>query len=585
VSWSDRLLAAARALAAPEPPQAARRGDAAFDPNNPAAQSGYSNPGSGALYNPFTGQGVAGMDARVYDRWRPARRLGVTEVEAIRVDGIGGRLLQLFGREATREGFRVVAPRSDLGAEETAQVLRYLQARGDQLDVRGALRRWDEARWAWGWALLQAGPCGSPADWSAPLGDAGDPEVRWLTVWERRGGEVRVGDYGLPEEAEFRRPRWYNLAAAWRPELQDDEADGLGSLATDPVLSREVRLDASRCRRLATATGRSHLDGVADRLAEVLAAARGTAELARRPAIPWIQSNTMGAQLRRDADATKRHYSGEWGAASDSSPLLLDALEAIGYASASGTLSSSDPIFGLGYLLCAAWGVPMTLAFGSGPKGFSSGDSEDRDWTNRVRTIQAELEVGALWVFRLLLRELAAKIAATDPALAARVATLDLAIVWQPLRVLTAEEQALYLKTSAEYFGLLLDAGIVSKGEVRQSALGGDDFTTDIALVAELDPTAQEPEDEDSETAPGSEGVEGEDEPAPQTWTSPEDAAVKTGASAGYVRRLVAAGAVKVRRRTGARGSHQVLLEDVREALAAAEVAREGSEEKSDEGA
>lgn len=616
---------------------ATARADVVIDPNavpDPA--------GSSPLYNLLTGTGVAGSDSAVYNRWRSPRRLTVREVDAIRVDQIGDRLVTIPGREATREGWRVVAPRSKLPAEVTARVLRYLQARGDSLDLRGVMARWDACRAAWGWGLMHPGPLAPIEAWGVPL-RAEDPiDLKWITIWERRGDEVQVGDYNPPEEAEFRRPAWYRLTRALsRPEVPDDERDGLGVLST----LLQTRLDESRCRRLSTPTGRSRLDGIAERFAELLAASRGAANVAGRPAIPWIKANTMGAQLRANAQRAKQTYHEAWQEAGDDAPMLLDSTESVGFAAPPGSgASASEPIFSLGYLLSAASGIPMTLLFGQSPGGFSGGDSEDRNWNNYVRTIQRELEPGLMWVYRLLLRELAGKI--SDPVLARQVRELDVGIVWEPLRVLSATEQAEYRKEAADYFETMRDIGALTPEEIRQGAVGGGTFSLDVPLIVrsqeevergaalpvgsvqaalavlttyygtEIPPEAarafmeaidpslaaraavliqnRTPEQIAAAAALAGAAAPPAAAPAlpvqdevppdqPTTWRTAREIASELGTSPGYVRRLAGAGAVARRRGTGKGGATQYRLEDVREALAALEVPRVEPGDEQDE--
>lgn len=621
------------------------RADVTIDPVDPSAPPPYPA-GSSPLYNYLTGTGIPGSDSSLYNRWRSPRRLQVREVDAIRVDQIGERLVTIPGREATREGWRVTAPRSKLPAEVTGRVLRWLQAKADSVDLRGVAGRMDACRAAWGWGLMHPGPLGSIEVWGAPLRPEDPIDVRWITIWERRGDEVQVGDFNTWDERGFRRPAWYRLGRALsRPEVVDDERDGLGSLA----LLQQTRLDESRCWRLTTPTGRSRLDGIAERFAELLAASRGAANVAGRPAIPWIKASTMGAQLRANAERAKRFYHDAWTEASDDAPLLLDALESIGYAAPPGSLSTSDPIFGLGYLLSAASGIPMTLLFGQSPGGFSGGESEERNWENYVRTIQRELEPGLLWTYRLFLRELAGQI--PNATLAEAVRNLDLAIAWEPLRVLSAQEQAEYRKAAAEYFDLMCDLGALTSEEVRQGAVGGSTFSLDVPLITKdqaavdraaplpvgsaqaalsvlqayygtdippeaarsfmeaIDPSLaaragaliQERTPEQVASAAALAGAAGQPTPGqpvpaqdevtevdpslPTTWRTASEIASELATSPGHVKRLARAGVVAVRRKTGKGGATQFRLEDVKEALAALEVPRvePGDEDDPDE--
>lgn len=494
-----------RSAAKPAPePRTAARADVGIDPlADPAA---LGPPGSSAVYNPVTGQGILGRDSGVAYAWRSPRRLRQGEISAITVDGIGRRGVSIRGWEATREWGRATAPRSPLKAETTAAVLRWMEQRAEILRLRWKISDLEREREKWGDAALVAA-IGAPEGWgSAAPGSrvaAADARILSLRVLRGAGVDYRPTAYWRPEDAaewgEAAEITVRTLAVPASPE--DDHMWGPLNLSDRRLGSSEVRVHSTRFTRIRTVDGRSDLDGVQQRLAELLAAGRGAARVASRPAIPYYRSRNMGAQLRANKERARDAWGSAHREAGEDSPILLDiaAGEEIGYASPSGGLNTAEPMEGLGRLLCAAWGIPETLMFGTSPGGLNSpGDSEERNWHNVVRRVQSELEPAVIAVYRRLAVELSAELhaladadaAAGDAALAAErrtiaeaVARLDVGFEWAPLRVLSAVEEADWRLKTSEWQERYAAMGAIRVDEIRASVFGGERFSPDVAIV------------------------------------------------------------------------------------------------------
>lgn len=488
-----------RKASAAAPKQAAEvKADAPFDADGPS----FLGPaGSGALYNLETGQGIAGRDTGVAYRWRDPRRLTDREIHAITVDGIGRRGVSIRGWEATRQWGKVGAPRSPLPSEATAQVVQWLEQRAESLFLRARIADLERERGRWGDAALMLAVGADPSTWCRPI----DPEaatdavrVRSLRVLRGRGVDYRPTAYHTHDSAEFGEVSEITLTTLALPASNEDERQW------GPLNLRaggQVKIHASRFHRIRTVDGRSDIDGVAQPLAELRAAARGAAKVAARPAIPWIASDAMGLRMRANSARTRASYGQMHAEADEGSPALLDVAskEAIGYSAPPGGLSVVEPITGLGFMLSAAWGIPMTLLFGLSPSGLGGDGSSERDnWHNVVRKVQAELEPAVLEVYRALALELAATLrdlAARDvmagrtEAARARVETadalgrMDLAFTWAPLRVLDAVEEADWRLKTSEWQTRYLDKNVVRADEIRSSVFGGDSFSSEVKIV------------------------------------------------------------------------------------------------------
>lgn len=488
--------------AAAAPPSAEVKNDGTFIDVN-ASPSMWGPAGGSALYNPVTGQGVEGRDPTIAYRWRSPRRLLDHEIEAITVDGIGRRGVAIRGWEATREWGAVKAPRSPLPADVTAKVLQWLEQRAEQLHLRTRTSDLERERERWGDAAMIRAIGSDDATWRdpAPGFAAGVDAVRVRSLRVLRG---RGKDYRPTALHEHGSTEWGEAAEIVIPSMalpanaEDAATWGTMNLSTR---SREVRVHASRFHRLSTIDGRSDLDGVSQRLAELHAAARGAAQVSARPAIPFVKGRTIGSQLRANPVRARSAWGQAHAEAGEGSPLMLDLAqgEEAGYVGPPGGLSVVEPITGLGYMLCAAWGIPMTLLFGMSPGGLNSpGDSEERNWNNVVRSVQSELTPAVLEVYRALAAELAATLRALAEAdviagnvetaterrdIAAAVAKLDLAFDWRPLRVLDAVEEADWRYKTAQWQQIYMDRNVIRADEIRASTFGGDGFRADVQTV------------------------------------------------------------------------------------------------------
>lgn len=473
--------------------------------------SNFGPAGSSALYNPETGQGIAGRDTGVAYRWRSPRRLSDIEIEAITVDGIGRRGIAIRGWEATRQWGRVQAPRSPLDANATTTILQWLEQRAEHLHLRARIADLQRERERWGDAALVTAVGADPATWQRPVNPADDVDavrVRSLRVLRGRGKDYRPTSMHTHDAAEWGEVSEIVMRTLALPASPEDEFH-YGSMNLGRNSRGEVKIHASRFHILRTIDGRSDLDGVSQRLAELLAAARGAARIAARPAIPYIEGRNIGAQLRANRDRARGMYGQAHAEADEGTPLLMDlaANEKAGYVGPPGGLSVVEPITGLGFMLSAAWGIPMTLLFGMSPSGLGGDGSSERDnWHNVVRKVQAELEPAVLEVYRALAIELAANLralarqdtianrldlAAKRLRMADVAAKLDLRFSWAPLRVLDAIEEAEYRLKTAQWQTAYLDKNVIRADEIRASVFGGESFAVDITPTK---PAGDEPQ-------------------------------------------------------------------------------------------
>ena len=124
----------------------------------------------------------------------------------------------------------------------------------------------------------------------------------------------------------------------------------------------------------------------------------------------------------------------------------------------------------------AAAGMPLTLLFGTPPAGLSTDDQAgSRNWLNKVRAHQEIAYIpGVQYVAEL--------IAYADPEISNESKVI---VTANPLHEPTEQEQAATMKTMAEFSAILIDRGVLTSQEVRESFFGAAKFRGEILIEAE----------------------------------------------------------------------------------------------------
>ncbi len=438
--------------------------------------------GSNVVVNFLNGLGLAGSDTSTGVRFLRPRHLSRDELDALHTDAIGRRIAELPGHEATREGYQVRPVRvSD--ADFAQRVVDRLSARASDLQL---LSRLFEMRWrrrVFGSALLVVGTedCFTrdpkteavvAADFSRPVRPGS--EVLWLRVFDARWYRI-AETYGEGHPL-CGQPRVYEVRGWDRPNLDADSKMG----ARMPATAQTRLVHASRVWRDAEPEGWSIFDGLARDLARLLSSAKGAEDALTGMAVPVFEIDGLTEKLQRDEKGVRDHIHAVNAAKSMINALIIEKGEESFEWQKLTLAGVSDVINSLSYILSAATGIPMTLLFGMSPGGFSGGDSEERNWHNYVRSVQRELGYGVAHVLKLLLGE------AGIPATA-----FDFAVDWNNLLVLTDLEAVELRDTASQYWGRIIERGIVKASEVRSSAFGSEGFSYDIAIAQNVEERVQ----------------------------------------------------------------------------------------------
>lgn len=449
-----------------------RRDGVPFDPEAYGSWAGGGN-GSNVVVNFLNGLGLSG-DMSTGIRFLRPRRLQWTELDALHTDAIGRRIAELPAHEATREGYQV-RPLRAKDAAFAQRVVDRLTARAGDLEL---LSRLFEARWrrrTFGSCLIVIGTedcftrdatsMVTSSDFSKPLRTGA--EVLWLRCFDARWYRI-AETYGEGHPL-CGQPRMYEVRGWDRPNLEADYSMG----ARMPTTSYTRLVHASRVWRDAEPEGWSIFDGLARDLARLLSSAKGAEDALTGMAVPVFEIDGLTEKLQRDEKGVRDHIHAVNAAKSMVNALIIEKGEEKFEWQKLTLAGVSDVINSLSLILSAATGIPMTLLFGMSPGGFSGGDSEERNWHNYIRSVQRELGHGVAFVLRLLLGEMGVPVDA-----------FDFAVDWNKLLVLTDLEAVELRDKASQYWGRIIERGIVKASEVRASAYGSEGFSYDVAIDA-----------------------------------------------------------------------------------------------------
>ncbi|MFK5158069.1 anti-CBASS protein Acb1 family protein, partial [Glaesserella parasuis] len=120
------------------------------------------------------------------------------------------------------------------------------------------------------------------------------------------------------------------------------------------------------------------------------------------------------------------------------------------------TLSGLDDVIMTNYqAVSGASNVPVTKLLGTAPKGFSTGENEDKNYNQELESIQEH----DLTEFVERHHQLVMKSSGLE--------VLDLTVNWRPTDSPTAKELAEINKTKADTYSALVMSGVVDGSEVR----------------------------------------------------------------------------------------------------------------------
>jgi len=195
----------------------------------------------------------------------------------------------------------------------------------------------------------------------------------------------------------------------------------------------------------------------------------------------------------------------------------------------------ADTLTRLDFMLAAVTGTPVTVLLGQAPAGLNATGSADLELfragaqAERRKRIQPQAEK----LVRLIFRSKRGPTGGKEPE--------KWSIIWRPLSVPTDKEQAETRRTHAETAQILIDAGVVSAGDVARSMFGGEEYSAELTM----DPAMHEELDEPGDMDPLDELPPGEDLPGTAP-SQPASASALNGAQVTAAKSIVSDVAAKL---------------------------------------
>lgn len=431
--------------------------------------------------NLVAGLGVIGRDKREHTFFAVDRTLGRQTIDSIyRGDAIGARIVETAARDMVRAWFTInVAPVDDEKAPITpAEASAMASGVQDKLDDIRARKEIGRAlRWArlYGGSIIVVGLKDGQDDLAEPVNPDAIQDVIWLKALTRY--QVNPGQNVDDFESEFfGRPELYEVL----PFTKDGQARMVHA-------SRILRFDGvdfpddANLRSHDARWGDSVLFRAYNSLRDYHSGYQGAATLIHDFAqavwgIPHLHDLISSGR----EDLIQSRIGIQDFVRSVTNAVMLDT--SIGETferKATPVTGLSDLLDRLSVKLSAASGMPMTLLYGTAPKGFATEDkSGQENWDDVISSMQTEdlqpeLERLIGYVF-----------AAKDGPSEGRTPetwSIDFAALTQA----TEAERATVRQTMANADGVYLDRGVVSPDEVAASRFASDGYSIETILDVE----------------------------------------------------------------------------------------------------
>jgi uncharacterized protein len=452
-----------------------------------------------SIMNVFTGLGDALHDRTKGNTFEPNRVLADSELSALYNDEPIGRLIcELPGFDALRKGFTVVVKDDIEGDDVGAKAKDYLT----QLEAVSALSRGSDFDRAFGGAGIWVGLDDGSSAASEPVNEKHVKSILFLRVLDRR----RLRPWKIDSDT---RSRTYNQPSHWA--VMPEEV-----YTANPEAARVLEpVEIVHASRLIIFPGRNVSDdrkarngGWGDSVFQAClnalehdATAWATlAHLVSKASQGVIKVKDLATlATSSDQEAVKARFQLIRMGRSVVKDLVIDADE---------SYEQTAPNFGnlpevlylVMYELAAAVQIPVTRLFGMSPGGLNStGESDARNYEDVVEALQTyRLEPRLRRLLDLVFLAKDGPTAGSPPE--------SYEIAWEPLRQMTALEQATLRKTVAETDAIYIQAEVLSPEEVAINRFRADGWsaetTVDLDVRQALLEAASEQALEDAENPP-----------------------------------------------------------------------------------
>jgi len=399
--------------------------------------------------------------------WEP--RAGYSDVilEMLGRTGLARRIIAMRPLDATREGWGTRFPSMPPSVAEAASAR--LAAMQTELGVQLAFYLGLVKAEQYGEAVIVMG-IDDGQSFDEPINMAAIKRVLWLKIFAEK--DYNPGPLSPPTDPNFGLPEYYDFTDFSKPILESLER-------AQRSVQGQVRVHHSRVLRFNTEEGTSRLDEIGQALEDYFSAMRSGRKAASVFSIAVYKISNWLSKWVKDEESATQRASLQHTAMQKLGAVVLDKeTEDFSY--------QAQPSTGLADLIdraaaqLSAWtGLPAMLLFGVDPAGFSSGEEVVRRYYDTVRVVQT-LQVAP--PLRRLLEIL--MVAENGPA---EIVTPpnDWAIVFRPLRVLTAQEQAEIRDLVSRTIIALKDAQIIDRDEGRASLPREGDDVPDVRLSDE----------------------------------------------------------------------------------------------------
>lgn len=452
-----------------------------------------------SIMNVFTGLGDALHDRTKSNIFEPNRRLGDGEMSALYNDEPIGRLVcELPGFDALRKGFTVVVKDDDQGEDIGAKTKNYLT----RLEAVAAFTSASDFDRGFGGAGIWVGLDDGAKAASEPVHVKAVKSVLFLRVLDRR----RLRPWRIDEDT---RSRTYNQPLLWA--VMPEEV-----FTSDPERVKALEpVQLVHASRLIIFPGRNVSDdrkarngGWGDSIFQAClnslehnATAWATLAILISKASQGVIKVKDLAVLATSSDqgaVTARFQLIKMGR-SVVKDLVIDAEESYEQTVPNfGNLP--DVLYLCMFEVSSAVQIPVTRLFGMSPAGMNAtGESDARNYEDVVESLQTHrIEPRLRQLIDLIF------LAKDGPTAGAPPESYEVA--WEPLRQMTALEQATLRKTVAETDAIYIDKEVLSPEEVAINRFRADGWSAETSVDLELRQTlleaAAEQALEDAENPP-----------------------------------------------------------------------------------
>lgn len=432
-----------------------------------------------SIMNVFTGLGDALHDRTKSNIFEPNRRLGDGEMSALYNDEPIGRLIcELPGFDALRKGFTVVVKDDNEGEDIGAQVKDYLT----RLEVVSALAMGNDFDRAFGGAGVWVGLDDGATAASEPVNVNNVKSVLFLRVLDRR----RLRPWKIDDDT---RSPTYNKPILWA--VMPEEV-----FAADPESAKGLQpVELVHASRLIIFPGRNVSDdrkarngGWGDSIFQAClnslehnaTAWQTLAVLVTKASQGVIKVKDLAVMATSsDQGAVEARFRLLKMGRSVVRDLVIDAEESYEQTAPNfGNLP--DVLYLCMFEVASAVQIPVTRLFGMSPAGMNAtGESDARNWEDVVEALQTlRLEPR--------LRQLIDLVFLAKDGPTGGVPAESYEIAWEPLRQMTAAEQATLRKTVAETDAIYIDKEVLSPEEVAINRFRADGWSAETAVDLEV---------------------------------------------------------------------------------------------------